>query len=85
MSDYKTPGKKKVIIVLLLIALMFMEFPGVFFFRNIESPYLFGMPFIYGYMLICWAFICVVLFVAYKTNWGEGKLERKDGKEVDES
>lgn len=82
MSDYKTPTKKKVIIFLLLIILMCMEFPGVFFFKDVADPFIFGFPFIYGYILICWALICIVLFVAYKTDWGEGKLERKDGKEV---
>ena len=70
MTDHKTPTKKKVIIILLIIGFMFMEFPGVFFFKDIAEPRIFGFPFIYGYILICWAIMCIILFYAYKTNWG---------------
>ncbi|MDR2163437.1 MAG: hypothetical protein LBO70_05785 [Clostridiales Family XIII bacterium] len=83
MNKYKTPTLKKVIIVLLVIGFAFMEFPGVFFFRNVAEPYIFGMPFTYGYTLCWWAFMCVVLFIAYKANWGDkaapkGKDEKGD-------
>ena len=70
MTDHKTSKKTKVIMVLLLIGFMFMEFPGVFFFKDMAEPRLFGFPFIYGYILICWAAMCVILFIAYRLNWG---------------
>ncbi len=57
--------------VLLVIGFMIMEFPGVFFINRIE-PMIFGMPFIYGFTVIMWALMCVILFVGYKTNWGKG-------------
>jgi hypothetical protein len=80
MNRFKTPALKKVVMVLLLIGFMFMEFPGVYFFWNISEPKIFGLPFIYGYILCWWAFMCVVLFIAYKTNWGEkGAPKRKGG------
>jgi len=68
------PAKTKVICILLLIGFMFMEFPGVFFFKDKVDPFIFGLPFIYGYILCWWAYMCVVLFYAYKVDWG-----RKEG------
>jgi uncharacterized membrane protein len=81
MNRGKSPATKKVIIILLLIGFLFMEFPGVFFFKDIAEPYIFGLPFIYGYILIWWAFMCIVMFVAYKTNWGDKK--KTDESEAD--
>jgi hypothetical protein len=49
-----------------------MEFPGIFFINRID-PMIFGMPFIYGFTLIMWAVMCVIMFIAYKSNWGKGK------------
>jgi len=72
MNTFKTPTLKKAILVLLLVGFLFMEFPGVLFFKNTSEPYIFGLPFIYGYILIWWIFMCVVLFIAYRTNWGAG-------------
>jgi uncharacterized membrane protein len=80
MNEFKTPALKKVIIGLLIVGFLFMEFPGVFFFKNVAEPEILGMPFVYGYILCCWAFMCVVLFIAYKTNWGDkGAPEKKGG------
>lgn len=68
-SRYST--RTKVIWSLLLLGFALMEFPGVFLFRDKVTPFIFGLPFIYGYILICWAYMCLVLFYAYKTNWGK--------------
>jgi hypothetical protein len=55
-----------------------MEFPGIFFINRID-PIIFGMPFIYGFMLLIWLYMCIVLFAAYKMHWG--KKSNKDYKE----
>ena len=68
-SRYST--RTKVIWSLLLLGFALMEFPGVFLFWDKVTPFIFGLPFIYGYILICWAYMCLVLFYAYKTNWGK--------------
>lgn len=47
-----------------------MEFPGVLFFHDKAEPRVLGMPFIYGLIVILWAFMCVVLYVGYRTRWG---------------
>ena len=71
------PGEKKrypvktVIWVLLVIGFMIMEFPGIYFFNRID-PMIFGLPFIYSFMIIMWAIMCVILLIAYLTNWGRG-------------
>lgn len=78
MSKNKMTGKTKLIWVLLLIGLAAMEFPGVFFFKDKVDPFILGMPFIYGYILCWWAYMCVILLYAYKTRWGQLKGEGGD-------
>lgn len=65
--------------VLLVIGFLAMEFPGVLFFKDIADPRLFGLPFAYGFMLIGWIYMCVVLFWAYMTNWGEPVAKSEGG------
>lgn len=72
MSEKKSYPMKKVFWALIILCFMIMELPGIFFFNRIE-PMVFGMPFIYGFMLIMWAVMCVILFIAYQTNWGRGR------------
>ncbi len=71
MRKSKMSGKTKMIWLLIIIGFMFMEFPGVFFFKDKSDPFILGLPFIYGYILCWWVYFCVILFYAYKTNWGE--------------
>ena len=78
MSKNKMTGKTKLIWALLIIGLAAMEFPGVFFFKDKVDPFIFGMPFIYGYILCLWAYMCAVLLYAYKTRWGQSKGEGGD-------
>lgn len=56
--------------VLLLIGFMLIEFPGILFINRIH-PFILGLPFIYGFVLIVWFYMCGVLFYAYRKNWGE--------------
>ncbi|WP_410489338.1 DUF3311 domain-containing protein [Bacillus sp. DTU_2020_1000418_1_SI_GHA_SEK_038] len=56
--------------MLLLGGFALIEFPGIFFINRIE-PVIFGMPFIYSFVLIVWVYMCITLFYAYKKNWGE--------------
>ena len=68
--------KKHILIwILLLIGFCAMEFPGVFFFGNISQPFILGMPFIYGYMLCFWAYMCGVFWYAHKCNWGRKRIQ----------
>ena len=71
MRKTKMPTKGIIIRVLLVIGFLAMEFPGVLFFKDIAEPYIFGLPFAYGFMLLGWIYMCVILFWAYKCNWGE--------------
>lgn len=72
-DDKKMTGKSKLYWLLLLLGLMAMEFPGVLFFKDIAEPYIFGFPFIYGYNMILWFCMVVVILIAYLDNWGEPK------------
>jgi len=63
-------SKTKIIWTLLIIGFCAMEFPGVFFFKDKADPFIFGFPFIYGYIICWWVFMCAVLFIAYRTDWG---------------
>jgi len=71
MRKSKMPTKGILIRVLLIIGFMVMEFPGILFFKDMVEPYIFGLPFAYGIMLIGWVYMCIILFWAYKCNWGE--------------
>ena len=78
---YKPKRSKLTIlyVILLLVGFCFMEFPGVFFFKDMVDPFIFGFPFIYGYIICWWIYMCVILFIAFMTNWGykkEGRGEK---------
>ena len=57
------------------IGFAFMVFPGVFLFHERVYPLIFGMPFTYGYIMFWWAFMCAILAIAPKLNWGIKKKE----------
>ena len=66
--------------VLIVIGFALMEFPGVFLLNRIE-PMIFGLPFIYGFTIVLWVCMCLLMFIGYRTNWGKGK-DFKEGDEV---
>ncbi|SMP43756.1 hypothetical protein [Anoxynatronum buryatiense] len=84
MADSKKGLSAKTIWTLLLIGFAIMEFPGIYFINRIE-PMIFGMPFIYSFTIVMWAYMCTILLYAYKTNWGkgadfiEGEKDEQDG------
>ncbi|WZL73489.1 hypothetical protein QBE52_01790 [Clostridiaceae bacterium 35-E11] len=71
----------KILWILIILGFAIMEFPGIYFINRIE-PMILGMPFIYGFTMIMWAYMCIVLLIAYKTNWGKysGFIDDKDSK-----
>ncbi len=74
-KNAKMSTTSKILWILIIIPFLFMEFPGVFFFQHMTEPYIFGFPFIYGYILIWWAVLVVVIGIAYFKNWGEPKFD----------
>ncbi|GAA3058033.1 hypothetical protein GCM10010467_23210 [Actinocorallia glomerata] len=62
--------KTKVIWSLIITLLGISLFPGVLFFHDAAEPRIFGMPFIYGYIIIIWALLCSVLLWAHIAHWG---------------
>jgi hypothetical protein len=70
--------RTKVIWALLLLGFAAMEFPGVLFFGDRATPFIFGLPFIYGYIILLWAYMCAVLLYAYRVRWGRETDERGD-------
>lgn len=66
--------KKRIYILWILIFLGFsaIEFPGIFFINRIE-PTIFGLPFIYGFTLIVWFYLCILMYAGYKLKWGAVK------------
>lgn len=61
--------------VLIIAGFAVIEFPGIFFINRIE-PTVFGLPFIYGFTLIMWFYLCVLMFIGYKLKWGFGDSEK---------
>lgn len=70
MSNKRRNKIKLRIWLLLIIGFALIEFPGVFFINRVH-PLIMGFPFIYGFVIIVWVYMCFVLFYAYKRNWGE--------------
>ena len=70
MLSVKKNKVKTRINLLLLAGFALIEFPGIFFINRID-PLILGMPFIYSFVLIVWANMCIILFYAYKKGWGE--------------
>lgn len=66
----RTKLRAKCLWILILVGFAIMEFPGVFFINRID-PLVLGMPFIYGFMLVIWLYMCILLFFAYKMHWGK--------------
>lgn len=59
---------------MLILGFAALEFPGILFVCQITRPFIFGLPFLYGYVLIGWVYMCLVLFIAYLTDWGKYSL-----------
>ena len=73
----KLSGKGILIRALLVLGFLCMDFPGVLFFRDMAEPRIFGLPFAYGYMILGWIYMCIILFWAYKCNWGEDNKQEE--------
>jgi hypothetical protein len=65
--------KKKTLLLWVLIIFCFasIEFPGIFFINRIE-PRILGLPFIYGFTLIVWFILCILMYAGYLLKWGYG-------------
>ncbi|MEN1758960.1 hypothetical protein [Anoxynatronum sibiricum] len=71
MGRRKTGTKSgKILWGLIILGIAAIEFPGILFINRIEPSFL-GMPFLYGFVLLVWAYLCVVLWIAYRINWGK--------------
>lgn len=68
---------------LVIIGLATLQFPGILFYHDVTEPRILGMPFIYGFNLVIWAALCVVLFIAYKVHWGRPRPDELDGEPDD--
>jgi len=70
MKEKIYPGRAA-LYVLIIVCFSLMELPGVYFFNRID-PFIFGLPFIYGFNIIMWAVMVTLMFIGYITNWGRG-------------
>ena len=71
MNKKKATPLSKTLWTLIIIGFAIMEFPGIFFINRVD-PFIFGLPFIYGFTIVMWIFMCTLTLVGYKTNWGKG-------------
>lgn len=82
----KTPTPATITIwSLIIIGLAIVQFPGILFYHDMAEPRILGMPFIYGFNLLIWFGLCVVLFVAYKTHWGRPRPEEFDEQDAQDA
>lgn len=72
----KTPTRLTITLwSLIIIGLATLQFPGILFYHDMAEPRILGMPFIYGFNLVVWFALCVVLFIAYRARWGRPRPE----------
>lgn len=76
-SQKKRNTRKLIICILIILGFLAMEFPGILLVRDRIYPFILGLPFLYGYILCCWAYMCSVLFYAYRTSWGKQSFFKK--------
>ena len=75
----KTPTPLTVTLwTLIIVGLAAVQFPGILFYHDVAEPRIFGMPFIYGFNLLVWGLLCVVLLIAYRTRWGRPRPDELD-------
>lgn len=77
-SKNMIPARRKVIWALTAAGFCAMEFPGILMVGDRVYPFVLGMPFLYGYIIICWAYMTAVLFYAWRTEWGRRPFFRKE-------
>lgn len=70
--------RKLIIWILLAIGFCAVEFPGILLVGDRIYPRIFGLPFLYGYVLCWWIYICLVLIYASRTRWGKTPFFKRD-------
>lgn len=63
----------KKIWLLIAVGLGAIEFPGILFVGKAVHPFVFGIPFFYAYMIFWWLYLCLVIFYAYRNDWGRSR------------
>ena len=66
----KMTRKMKLIWILIIIGFGAVEFPGIIFVGKMVRPFILGLPFLYAYMIFWWLYLCIVIYFAYRENWG---------------
>lgn len=75
-----TKKRRRILIAaLLIIGFCALEFPGILLVCERVYPFIFGLPFLYGYVICGWIYMCGVLFYAYRTGWGKHGFLRGAG------
>ena len=71
MKKEWTPKKRKILLIILLaLGFCSIELPGIFFVCGKIYPFIFGLPFLYGYIFCVWFYMCMVLFLGFHSKWG---------------
>ena len=76
-EDTKDPAvrrRRSGIYGILLIGFLSIEFPGIFLINRID-PWILGLPFLYGFVLLVWAIMTLTLLYAALTAWGKQPLK----------
>lgn len=73
-KDPAVHRRRRGIYGILLIGFLFIEFPGIFLINRID-PWILGLPFLYGFVLLIWAIMTLTLLYAALTAWGKRPLK----------
>lgn len=67
-------NRRILLAALLVTGFAAIEIPGIFFVCDRIYPFIFGFPFLYGYVILCWLYMCIILFIGFRTSWGKKPL-----------
>lgn len=67
----KMTRKMKIIWMLIILGLCAIEFPGILIVGKMAYPFILGLPFLYAYMIFWWLYLFIVIYFAYRENWGK--------------
>ncbi|EZH66564.1 hypothetical protein DH09_11620 [Bacillaceae bacterium JMAK1] len=65
---------RKIIIILIIGGLLMLQSPIILLANRIE-PVILGLPFFIFWNFLWWAILTLVMYIAYKLNWGNHKTE----------
>lgn len=74
----RLPPLKLALYAAMILGFAMLESPMLLFANRVE-PFNMGMPFLFFWNLLWWAFLTALFLVGYLTDWGSARRRRGEG------